>query len=299
MSHPHWHGRSRRALRTAIAALGPLLVAPPGGPPAVAAQEVPAAGPITLRIGPRAGARAEYRYEKHLDLRMPPELGGDVTTRTSLRLAQEVEETSLDSVALRAEILEVRFEVEPAPADPPDLRALDGLRFRLVTTPAGRLLRVEMPGASGPLGRALREQVESWFRELGFPALPAGPARVGDAWTDTTRVPLASLLGLRSEAQVLEIRTTTLTGFERGPGGRTARLEVRTEWSGTQGPVEAPDLRVEGSGTQTVEFEADAGRFRRAAGTSRVVVLLFDGTGAPARRIEAAGRHETRLVNGG
>lgn len=251
---------------------------------------------MELRLAPRSDVRSEYRHEKRLELRLPPDLGGDVATRTVLRLAQNVEETGPDSVVFAAELMEVRFEAEPAPTDLPDLSGLEGLRFRLVTTPAGRLYRVDVPGATGPVARALRDQVESWLRELGFPTLPAGPIRVGQAWTDTTRVPLAALLGLRSGAEALEVRTTTLQALEGPPERRTARLSVRTSWSGGQGPADAPDLVVEGAGSQTVEFDVEAGRFARATGTSRIEVLLFDGTGAPPRRIEAIGRHETRLA---
>lgn len=299
MSRFHEHRPPWRALGAALGALGWLLLAPPGGSAPLPAQETPAPGPLALRLAPREGDRTTYRHEKRLELRLPPDLGGEVTTRTVLRLSQEVEATATDSVVVRAEILEVRFDVEPAPADLPDLTGLEGLQFRLVTTPAGRLYRVEVPGASGPAGRALRDQVESWLRELGFPALPPGPARIGDSWTDTTRIPLASLLGLRSDAEAVEVRTVTLAGVEREGAGRIARLDVTTEWTGTQGPDDAPDLRVQGSGTQTVEFEVDAGQFRRATGTSSVSVLLFDGTGAPPRRIEAAGRQETRRLESG
>lgn len=263
-----------------------------------AVQDAPPNSSVTLRIAPRTGDRSEYRHEKRLDLQLPPDLGGEVTTRTVLRLAQEVEETAADSVVLGAEILEIRFEAEPAPADLPDLGGLEGLQFRLVTTPAGRLYRVDLPGATGPVARALRDQVESWLRELGFPALPAGPVRVGDSWTDTTRVPLATLLGLRTEAEALEIRTTTLEALDGAPGQRTARLAVRTSWSGGQGPADAPDLVVDGAGSQVVEFDVEAGRFARASGSSRIRVLVFDGTGAPPRRIESVGRHETRRVAG-
>lgn len=253
---------------------------------------------MTLRLAPLPGARSEFVHEKRLDLRLPPDLGGEVATRTVLRLAQEVEETAADSVVFGARIVEIRFEAEPAPADIPDLSGLEGLRFRLVTTPAGRLYRVDVPGATGPVARALRDQVESWLRELGFPALPPGPVRVGDSWADTTRVPLASLLGLRSETEAREVRTTTLEAIEGVPGERTARLAVRTVWSGRQGPEDAPDLVVEGEGSQVVELEVEAGRFARARGASRIEVLVFDGTGAPPRRIEAVGRQETRLVTG-
>jgi hypothetical protein len=288
--------RARRVRSARVVAVLVLLAAPPTVIADLRAQDTAAPGRVTLRLAPRPGARSEYRHEKRLELRLPQDLGGDVATRTVLRLAQEVEETSADSVVFEAEIVEIRFEAEPAPPDLPDLGGLKGLRFRLVTTPAGRLYRVDLPGATGPVARALRDQVESWLRELGFPALPVGPVRVGDSWSDTTRVPLATLLGLRSEAEAVEVRTTTLEAIEGSPGARTARLAVRTAWSGREGPEDAPDLAVEGAGSQEVELELEAGRFTRAVGTSRVQVLVFDGTGAPPRRIEAAGRQETRLV---
>ena len=290
--------RTRRVRSASLVAFLLLLGAPPTGSADLRAQETAAPGRVTLRLAPRSGVRSEYRHEKRLELRLPPDLGGDVETRTVLRLAQEVEETAADSVVFGAEIVEIRFEAEPAPPDLPDLGGLEGLRFRLVTTPAGRLYRVDLPGATGPVARALRDQVESWLRELGFPALPAGPVRVGDSWSDTTRVPLATLLGLRSEAEAVEVRTTTLEAIEGSAGARTARLAVRTAWSGRKGPEDAPDLTVEGAGSQEVEFELEAGRFTRTVGTSRIQVLVFDGTGAPPRRIEAVGRQETRLVAG-
>jgi hypothetical protein len=229
-----------------------------------------------------------------LSLELPDEMGGRATTRTALRLDQEVESRGPDSVVVLSELRELQFDVDPRPDELPDLSRLQGLRFRSTATPAGRIYRIEIDGAAGPVQRQFRNQVEAWLRGLGFPALLPGPARIGDSWTDSTRVPLAALLGLQTEAEVIEVRTTTLTDVEPGQGSPVARLDVETRW--TDDPESpARGVVVRGASSQTVRFDVRQGVFLDSRGTSRMRVEINAATGAPPLAIEADGGYETRL----
>ena len=253
--------------------------------------------PVVLRLGGDPGQTARYRHEKRMSLHLPEELGGEVSTRTLLRLDQTVEQSDHDSVVVSSEIREFEFEVEPAPERLPDLDRLEGLRFRSTSTPSGRIYRIEVDGASGPVGKPMRDQIESWLRELGFPALPVGPTRTGDSWNDTTRVPLSALLGLQGTAEAVEVRTTTLRAIDETLHGPTALLDVRTEWtSAGEGP--SPDVIVRGSSRQSVRFAMESGRFIDSRGTSFIRVDISSGAGAAPLRIEAEGSYETRLLEG-
>ncbi len=255
------------------------------------------ADPVVLRLGGDPGQTARYRHEKRLSLLLPEELGGRMSTRTVLRLDQTVELSALDSVVVTSEIREFRFEAEPAPEQLPDLGRLKGLRFRSTATPSGRIYRIEIAGASGPVGGPLRDQIESWLRELGFPALPAGPTHPGDSWNDTTRVPLSALLGLQGTAQAVEVRTTTLRAIEQTSHGPTALLDVDTEWT-SDGEGPSPDVIVRGSSRQSVRFAVDSGRFLDSSGTSFIRVEISNGSGAEPLRIDAEGSYETKLQEG-
>lgn len=253
--------------------------------------------PVVLRLGGDTGLTARYRHEKRLSLQLPDELGGEASTRTLLMLDQTVEQSGPDSVVVRSEIRDFQFDVQPAPEQLPDLDRLKGLQFRSTATPSGRIYRIEVAGASGPVGKPMRNQIESWLRELGFPALPVGPTRAGDSWKDTTRVPLSALLGLQGTAEAVEVRTTTLRAVDETVHGLTALLDVHTEWtSAGEGP--SPDVTVRGSSRQSVRFAMEPGRFIDSGGTSFIRVEISSGGGAELLRIDAEGSYETKLLEG-
>jgi hypothetical protein len=266
-------------------------------PGTVVCQESPApdSGPITLRLGGATGRVLSYAHVNRLSLGLPDELGGRATTRTSLRLDQKIESRGRDSVVVFSELREFQFDVDPRPEELPDLSRLEGLRFRFTATPAGRIYRIEIEGAGGPVQKQFREQVETWLRGLGFPALPPGPARIGDSWTDSARVPLAALLGLQAEAEAIEVRTTTLADVDLEQGAPIAQLDVETRW--TDDPEStARQLTVHGASSQTVRFDVRQGVFVDSRGTSRMRVEINAGKGEPPLAIEAEGSYETRLL---
>jgi hypothetical protein len=286
-----------KALRSVLPI--PALIAGGSGlTPPLEAQEVEGAGVgdrISLRLAGSVGQTLPYLHDKRLSLRLPAELGGEATTRTRLRLDQRIESRGPDSIVIGSEIREFRFDVQPRPDQLPDLSRMEGLRFRSTATRSGRIYRIEIEGASGPVEKAMRDQVENWLRELGFPTLPPGPVRIGESWTDTTRVPLSALLGLQGESQAVEIRTTRLASIEPGSERPEARLEVETRWT-DDGEAPAPDVSVRGASTQIVRFDIDAGVFLDSRGTSRIRVEIGSGTGVAPLRIEAEGSYETRLI---
>ncbi len=286
------------SIRSCAVVLATVLPAAAGQPGRVVCQETPApdSGPITLRLGGAPGRVLPYAHVNRLSLELPDELGGRATTRTVLRLDQEVESRGTDSVVVVSELREFQFDVDPRPDELPDLSRLQGLRFRSTATPAGRIYKIEIEGAGGPVEKQFRDQVETWLRGLGFPALPPGPARIGDSWTDSTRVPLAALLGLQAEAEAIEVRTTRLADVHLEQGAPIAQLDVETRWMDDPQST-ARGVIVRGASSQTVRFEVREGVFLDSRGTSRMRVEVNAGTGAPPLAIEAEGSYETRLVD--
>jgi hypothetical protein len=256
------------------------------------------AEPVELRLGARPGGTSEYVHEKRLTLYLPEEMGGTTTTRTTLGLEQRLEAAGRDSVIFETVLAELQFDIDPRPEQLPDLKPLEGLRFRSVATPSGRIYRVELEGISGAVAAPLRDQVESWLRELGFPALPTGPSRPGDSWTDTTRVPLALLLGVQGSAEAVEVRTTRFRELQESDRGPVALLEVMSEWTGAADP-QAPGIVVTGSSEQTVRFAIDEGRFVDSRGNSSIRVEIPTGPGAGPVRIDADGSYQTVLLPDG
>ncbi|MEJ2481547.1 MAG: hypothetical protein P8049_00080 [Gemmatimonadota bacterium] len=284
-------GVRNRRLRLLVGAVA--LIVPDFGPVGLAAQDT---GPFRLELGGDSGRTLSYIHEKRQRLGLPDGMGGEVTTRTFLRLDQTVEDRGSDSVVTASEIRDFRFDVDPLPDQLPDLSRLVGLRFRSTSTPAGRIYRIEVDGTSGPVGKSLRDQVEVWLRELGFPALAPGPVRVGDSWTDTARVPLSTLLGLQADAEAVEVRTATLSSIDRASENTIARIDVATRWTDAgEGP--SPAVSVRGSSSQTVQFDIGQGLFRDSHGSSRVRVEISSGGGAPPIQIKAEGNYETRLTS--
>ena len=284
-------------IRSCAVVLATVLPGLAGQPGTVRCQETPApdSGPVTLRLGGAPGRVLSYAHVNRLALELPDELGRRATTRTSLRLDQEIESRGTDSVVVLSELREFQFDVDPRPEELPDLSRLQGLRFRSTSTPAGRIYRIEIEGAGGPVQKQFRDQVEAWLRGLGFPALLPGPARIGDSWTDSTRVPLAALLGLQAEAEAIEVRTTTLADVDLEQGAPIAQLNVETRW--TDDPVStARNVIVRGASSQTARFDVRQGVFLDSRGTSRMRVEINAGSGAPPLAIAAEGSYETRLV---
>ncbi|MCL7961281.1 MAG: hypothetical protein M8860_00350 [marine benthic group bacterium] len=252
-------------------------------------------GSVRLELGAEPGRTLVYQHEKHLRLQLPEELGGEAETRTYLRLGQRVESRGPDSVVVSSEIREFRFEVDPRPDQLPDFARLEGLRFRSTSTPAGRIYRIEVEGTSGPVANSLRDQVEVWLRELGFPALAPGPVKVGESWTDTSRVPLSTLLGLQGDTDAVEVRTTKLSSIERTAEGAVAQIDVVTRWTDAgEGP--SPEVSVRGSSSQAVRFDLDRKLFQDSRGTSRIRVEISSASGAPPIRIDAEGSYDTHLL---
>ncbi len=252
--------------------------------------------PVTLRLGSREGSSAEYRHEKRLTLYLPAELGGTTTTRTTLRLEQTLDHVGPDSVVFDTGLRELEFDIEPRPAELPDLRPLEGLRFRSTATRSGRIVRVELEGVPYAATAPLREQVGSWLRELGFPALPVGPVRPGESWTDTARVPLASLIGVQGSAEAVEVRTTKFADLLTSEHGSVAVFEVSTRWTGSGDATSPSQAVVSGSSDQTARFAVEEGRYIDSRGSNSIHVEILTAPGVEPVRIDADGFYQTILL---
>jgi hypothetical protein len=139
----------------------------------------------------------------------------------------------------------------PLPAD--SLAKADGTRWTATLTPSGRLSGLRADRAS-----ALGDQISGSLRLL-FPALPAGGARSGSQWSDSTQFPLRADAFDATERLVIVYRASE----GQAPGGRQA---LKLESSGT--------YRRTGTGVQ-----ADQALEMTASGVRRGVHYLgTDGT---------------------
>jgi len=263
--------------------------------PTAAAQEK-----VTLRVAGAPGDWSEFEHRQRLVVDLPEDVGGPVTTRTRLRLRQEVDSVAADVIGLSSVILELAFEVDPVPDQLPEFDGLQGLAFRHATDRAGRMTWLAVPGTDDDAGSLLREQVQQWLSRLGFPTLPGEPVAVGDEWSESAVVPAAAL-GLAFEYDLAQDRVTRLADVRTV--GRTTRavLEVSVRWAPRPAAGAGPSALVSLRGTaeHVVRFDVGRGRFLGSTGTSSLEIVLASPGGGQYLSVPATGTHTTSLVDSG
>lgn len=261
-------------------------------PVAVRAQEA-----VRLQLSGVPGEWLQYSHRKDLVLDLPADLGGPTTARTTIRLRQLVDAVSDTSIRYVTTLEEVTFDVHPEPAQIPDLSGLQGLQFYQTTRRAGRITGVRRSEETEDAAAGLREQVESWLSQLGFPPLPEQEVEVGEDWTETVPIP-ASVLGLAVDYDLEQIRTVRLNEVRTAGNSAVAFLLVETLWkpppdrSGAGGGV----VSVRGSAEQMVRFDVTRGRFLGSTGTSSLELVLTPPGGNQYVAVSAAGRQITGLT---
>lgn len=279
------------ALRRGIAVPHLLaLVAALVAAPAVIAQQQ---GPVTLRLNGNRGDANTYRFEQDISLRMPPELGGATEVKSLLVLSQTLQGTRGDTLRYEAQVRDVAVEMEPSPTgEDLDFSQFKGQRFTVVTDRRGDILAIS--GAAGPGA----EQLQQSIRQVGFPTLPRGPVRVGDTWTDTTRID-ASAMALPAEGEIVSVNRATLKGLSRSGAATVADLTVETTFHFEPGARAMPGMSVQmrGSRADNVRFDVTNGRYMSAAGQQDFTLNMSIPGAAGSLSIQGTARSRARLLD--
>lgn len=285
-------GRTSRSLpfaRTARICLAvSLAVASPVSP--LPAQEAL----VTLRLEARAGDSATYRYEQRIDLRMPPEFGGEQRVASRLVVEQRAEEVSEPSIRYLAQVREVRVEMESSPtAGDLDFSRFEGQRFRMTVDRRGRLQSMTPLDDAGPGV----DQLQQSMRQVGFPSLPPGPVRVGESWVDTTRIDAAAM-ALPAEGEIISVSRTTLERLVGTGRDRVAELRVETDFRFEPGGATIPGMRVDltGSRSDRVRFDVARGRFLDSTGTQEFEMTMGIPGAASSLSIEGTATSRAELL---
>lgn len=288
VSPRRWFGAG--GLPALAVALALLAGSPSAGTPAAAQEQEP----VTLRLKPTPGQPATYRFQREIDVQMPPELGGSQQVRLLLVVQQTLQRATADTLHYLAEVkdLNVKMDASPMGGDL-DLSRFRGQRFRMALTPRGQVLELE------PLGEAAAgtEELQESIRGVGFPLLPGSPVRVGERWVDTSRVD-ASAMALPAEGQIVSVNRTTLRQLLREGDATVAELLVETTFRFEPGPRAMPGMQVEatGVGADTIRFDVTNGRFLGADG-SQDFTMSMAIPGAPGSlTIRGTARSTASLV---
>lgn len=257
-------------------------------------------GPVHLRLEAARGESLEYRHEGTMTLDLPPELGGHVTTRTSLTLRQTAEEVTPDTLFFMAAITRLHFSSEPPIPGAPLLEGLRSPPFRLAVTRSGRVARIEPQSVEGggpdPGTQVQPAQLEGWLQRVGFPVLPELPVAVGESWSDTVPLAAMGVPGLEAAEGIRVVRTTTLERVQAFGRSRVAELRSKMKLLvAGRGDPSGPSARVSGSVEQLVRFDVTRGRFLASRGTVEFAFELPQ-PGAPALSLSGSGTTRTSLA---
>jgi len=229
-------------------------------------------GPVLLRLSGDKGDAATLRNTQEMTMDLPPEMGiGEkMTTRMSIVLDQTATGTRGDTIVYHTTISDVQLTIDPAPPGMPvpDLAVLKGREFDYSLTTRGAVagLQVEHPEGSEDISQYV-PQIQNWLNQFGFPSLPEGKVSVGDTWTDTLQVPVASMLRLGGDGTAPTIRTTTLKGLSRVGDATVADLTIEgsVEFHSPE-EAEGPAIDMQGSSAASVRFDVTNGHFLGSTG---------------------------------
>lgn len=277
-------------LAAAVPVLAWPLLVPWGGIPSLQEE------PVTLRLEARPGETAAYRYAQEIDLRMPPEFGGDQRVVSRLVVRQRAERVREESIRYLSEVREVSVEMAGGPAaEELDFSRFEGQRFHMTLDRRGRLQEIAPIGQPGPGF----EQLEQSMRQIGFPVLPEDPVTVGESWVDTTRVDAAAM-ALPAAGEIVSISRATLRGISRDGGTTVADLLVETDFHFEPGGGAMPGMQVEvtGSREDEVRFDVARGRFLEADGTQEFRMRMAIPGARSSLSIEGTATSRAELLPG-
>lgn len=208
----------------------------------------------------------------------PEELGGGQSLESRMRLRRTPVAVGADSLDLRIEILDIALSSEDVPEDQlPDLERHEGTTFLVRMTTRGELVRMDRTREDrGVGGTGGISPVQRSVRMSGFPTLPERPVRRGDTWVDTTRVRTGVMRGM-GEGTTLAVSRTTLERISRQGQTRVAELSVVSTYTfrpADSTRAEGRRANMSGSGSATVRFDVDNGRYLHSESSQDYTVNL-------------------------
>jgi hypothetical protein len=231
----------------------------PGGPTPEPGTPTTPGAPLPSGIVYLPVRDAAYALQRHdsLTLQLP---GGASQLQLIDRTAYLRVTVARDTAGYQASIVldSVMSSVGGVPAVPDSIIPARGTRWMATLTPEGKLSTLKADRSS-----TLGDQVGSNLRSL-FPGLPAGGARIGMEWTDTTNVPI--------RADAFDAVERSVTSYRASDSDEPrAKKAIKVESSGS--------YQRTGKGTQY-----DQQLEMTASGSRMAVHYLYpDGTLALAR----------------
>lgn len=246
-----------RWITPALWALMALIMAPG----VVLAQEQ-----VLLRLDSPIGESLTYRFEIHLDIAVPPMLGGSQQLETLMVVQQTTTDVRGDTLYFDATVREASFSLrseaggEMLPNVSEDLAAQS---FRTAVTRQGEPVDIQIDGQSPETSA----QVRSALRQAGFPTLPGRPVAVGDQWRDTIRIRAADM-GMAAPGFLVLINDISLVRLSRSGSATIADLLVETtyDFEPEEGASSGLSVEVTGSRADNVRFDVTNGHFLSARG---------------------------------
>jgi len=253
--------------RTTVTAIGLILLLPA----AASAQ-------VRLRFAPPAGQQTRYTMVTETWMQSPM-MGGGASgdqpfSRVSAWTTQTIASVTGDTVAVRQVIDSARMEF---PALPPQAAAMAGRmgdQMRGLTTVTrmtsrGRVLSTEVEQAGNMPGLQPGAVGGPQSGSNQYMAMPAGPVRPGDTWTDTSVVEddnmSMRLIGThRFERMEAGAAVVSITGTMRmtPSGGETTEFEYHSEYRFEPSSSRIRAMTVEMSGNAQVQGQSVPMRLR-------------------------------------
>ncbi len=221
---------------------------------------------VLLRLDSPIGESLSYRFEIHLDIAVPPLLGGSQQLESLMVVQQTTTDVRGDTLYFDATVREAKFSLRSEDGGemlPNVSEDLAGQSFRTAFTSQGEPLDIQIEGQS-PEASA---QVRSALRQAGFPTLPGQPVAVGDRWRDTLRIRAADM-GMAAPGFLVLNNDISLVRLSRSGSATIADLLVETtyEFEPEAGASSSLSVAVTGSRADNVRFDVTNGHFLSARG---------------------------------
>jgi len=239
----------------------------------VAAAPVAAQNSVLLRMAPDVGMVSEYHMNMEMfmeggPLPFPPGqplmVQNMFTTQTVVALEEEnrVVEVTVDSI---------RMEMPAMPGILPPMDQLAGMRQRMVLSPTGEIVSMEVEGANIP--PELREMMEGLNQGPGgmSPSFPDRAVTVGDSWDATSEMEMSAMPGQALSMTVS--MTYTVDEIRAVDGAQHVVLSIA-------GVMESDGAAVEldGEVTGTLEFNATSSQL---VSQSMEIIMNMAALGQP------------------
>ncbi|MFQ5690445.1 MAG: hypothetical protein ACE5HQ_09260 [Gemmatimonadota bacterium] len=250
---------------------------------------------MSLRLKANEGDSDTYRYEQRIDLKMPPEFGGSHKLASLLVLEQTAQRVVGDTIFFGSEVKDVSVEAGDSSLNAGlDFSRFKGQHFTTKITREARVLEIRMADST----IAGVEAIQQSLRQLGFPTLPDHPVRIGDSWSDTTRVD-ASTMALPAQGVIVSVNHATLSDLSTRKGTTVADLAVETSFTFQPSGQAFPGLSVDMTGSRAdhVRFDVTHGRFLTGTGRQSFTMSMAIPGAAGSMSIEGKATSTAKRID--